>query len=98
MIKAVEGVAGGALGGNGAWMLDEYEDQPGRMGQNVSDMDHLEAIGARCVELGLQYCVHAIGDRASHEVLNIFEKLFQKNNREEEDLRARIEHAEILAL
>jgi len=97
MIKAVKGFADGALGANGAWMLDEYEDQPGWMGQNVTDMDHLEAIGERCLELGLQYCVHAIGDRANHEVLNIFEKLFQKNNKEGEDLRWRIEHAQILA-
>src|SRR5690625_7537607 len=67
------------------------------MEQNVTDMDHLEAIGERCLELGLQYCVHAIGDRANHEVLNIFEKLFQKNNKEGEDLRWRIEHAQILA-
>src|SRR5690625_1488724 len=35
--------------------------------------------------------------RSNHEVLNIFEKLFQKNNKEGEDLRWRIEHAQILA-
>lgn len=97
MVKAVKAFADGALGANGAWMLEDYEDQPGWTGQNVTSTDELEKIGEKCLELGLQYCVHAIGDRANHEVLNIYERLFQNNNLDENDLRWRIEHAQILA-
>ena len=40
-------------------------------------------------------CVHAIGDRANREVLNIFEKMFAANP-QKKDLRWRIEHAQHL--
>jgi hypothetical protein len=39
-------------------------------------------------------CVHAIGDRANREVLNVYEEIFRKNNRNGRDLRWRIEHAQ----
>ena len=39
-------------------------------------------------------CIHAIGDRANREVLNIYEETFKRNNRNGRDLRWRIEHAQ----
>jgi predicted amidohydrolase YtcJ len=44
---------------------------------------------------GYQLCVHAIGDRANREVLNIFEAAF-KANPDKKDVRWRIEHAQHL--
>jgi predicted amidohydrolase YtcJ len=44
---------------------------------------------------GYQLCVHAIGDRANRETLNIFEEAF-KANRDKKDLRWRVEHAQHL--
>ena len=44
-----------------------------------------------------QLCVHAIGDRANRETLNIFEQAF-KANPAKRDLRWRIEHAQHLSL
>ena len=86
----------GALGSNGAWMVDEYADQPGWHGQNVTDLSFLKSVGQKCVDLGLQYCVHAIGDRANREVLNLYEALFKENDLIGRTLRWRIEHAQII--
>lgn len=97
MVKAVKAFSDGALGANGAWMLEDYEDQPDWHGQNVTEMDRLKKIGERCMELGLQYCVHAIGDRANREVLDIFENIFEDYQKMDADLRWRIEHAQIVA-
>ena len=44
---------------------------------------------------GYQLCVHAIGDRANRETLNIFEEAF-KANPDKKDLRWRVEHAQHL--
>lgn len=95
-VQAAKAFVDGALGSNGAWMLEEYLDQPGWTGQNVTDLEKLEAIGQKCLDLGLQYCVHAIGDRANRQVLDIFQKLFEKNQQDGQDLRWRIEHAQIV--
>jgi predicted amidohydrolase YtcJ len=45
----------------------------------------------------MQLCVHAIGDRANREVLNIYEAAFKKNTVNGKDLRFRIEHAQHLS-
>src|SRR5262249_364281 len=42
---------------------------------------------------GVQLCVHAIGDRANREVLNVYEDAF-KTRPDLKDLRWRIEHAQ----
>ena len=44
-----------------------------------------------------QMAVHAIGDRANREVLNVYEEVFRTNGRKGTDLRWRIEHAQHLA-
>lgn len=47
------------------------------------------------MENGYQMAVHAIGDRANREVLNIYEQLFRQNA-DKKALRWRIEHAQHL--
>ena len=47
------------------------------------------------VQHGYQLCVHAIGDRANRETLNIFAEAF-KANPDKKDLRWRVEHAQHL--
>lgn len=96
-VQGIKVMADGALGSNGAWMLNDYEDQPGWRGQNVTALSDLERLGEKCIERGLQYCTHAIGDRANREVLNIYEKIFQRHGVKGSDLRWRIEHAQLLS-
>ena len=45
---------------------------------------------------GFQLCVHAIGDRANRETLDIYEQAFRANP-DKQDLRWRIEHAQHLS-
>lgn len=96
-VQGIKVMADGALGSNGAWMLNDYEDQPGWHGQNVTALSDIERLGEKCIERGLQCCTHAIGDRANREVLNIYEKIFQRHEVDGNDLRWRIEHAQLLS-
>ncbi|MEZ4950360.1 MAG: amidohydrolase [Saprospiraceae bacterium] len=43
----------------------------------------------------MQLCVHGIGDRGNHEILNLFEAVF-KAHPDKKDLRWRVEHAQHL--
>jgi predicted amidohydrolase YtcJ len=80
----------GALGSYGAWLLAPYNDKPGFTGQNTTPLDSIVQIAKACKQYGLQLCVHAIGDRANREVLNVAESIQNGAN----DLRWRIEHAQ----
>lgn len=86
--RAVKAYADGALGSYGAWLLEPYSDRPELQGQLVTPLDTLSFVAERCAQLGLQFCVHAIGDRANREVLNIMAA------RNPEGKRWRMEHAQ----
>lgn len=88
-IRAVKCYFDGALGSFGAWLLEDYSDKPGSTGQNTTPTSEIARMAEACAERGLQCCVHAIGDRANREVLNIFEK-----HTPGKDLRWRVEHAQ----
>ncbi len=82
----------GALGSHGAWLLEPYNDLPESNGQNTTPIDSLQRLAELALQHQMQLCVHAIGDRANREVLNLCETLFAErpaNNR-----RWRIEHAQ----
>ncbi|MBC7776970.1 MAG: amidohydrolase [Phycisphaerae bacterium] len=88
--RAVKCYFDGALGSYGAWLLAPYDDKPGFVGQNTTPLDTIARMAQACHQYGLQLCVHAIGDRANREVLNVVEKeLGAKNNQ-----RWRIEHSQ----
>jgi len=91
-VRAVKAYLDGALGSYGAWLLEPYNDKPGFTGQNVTPADTLAAIAAACRDRGLQFCVHAIGDRANRETLRIFEQYAPGK-----DARWRVEHAQHIA-
>lgn len=76
--RAVKAYLDGALGSYGAWLLAPYTDKPDSYGQNTTPINSIAALAAECRRTHLQYCVHAIGDRANREVLNIFEQTFQQ--------------------
>ncbi|MCF7807399.1 MAG: amidohydrolase [Candidatus Marinimicrobia bacterium] len=93
--KGVKGFCDGSLGSHTALMLEPYEDTPGSSGiydSDWEDTDLIERIVTEADSLGLQTVIHAIGDRAIREVLDIFESVFSKNG--ERDRRYRIEHAQ----
>lgn len=93
--RAVKSEVDGALGSFGAWLLESYDDKADFVGQNTTKLETVSNIADLCLEHGMQLCVHAIGDRANREVLNIFEEKFSSLS-ENNDLRWRIEHAQHL--
>ena len=92
-VAAIKVTADGALGSRGAWLLEPYADSPGSTGLNTTPMASIEETAAIAAETGTQLAIHAIGDRANREVLNVYEKTF-KANPDKKDLRWRIEHAQ----
>jgi len=95
--RAVKSYMDGALGSFGAWLLKSYEDKEDFYGQNITSLDKIEAVANLAITGNLQHCIHAIGDKANREVLNIYEKTF-KNNPKKTDVRWRIEHAQHIDL
>jgi hypothetical protein len=89
-VRAIKKQIDGALGSRGAWMLEPYSDLPSTSGLATETPDEIERTAKLALANGYQLCVHAIGDRANREVLNIYEKLGKP------DLRWRIEHAQHL--
>jgi len=96
-VRAIKVTADGALGPRGAWMLEPYADKPDSVGTVPATVATLPATAQIAIDHHMQLCVHAIGDRANREVLNIYEAAFKKNNLNGKDLRFRIEHAQHLS-
>jgi len=94
-VRAIKRLIDGALGTRTAWMLEPYCDQPGNAGMCMTEPEAIETTCRLAVEHGMQMCVHAIGDRANREVLDIYERVL-RDQPEATDLRWRIEHAQHL--
>jgi len=92
-VRAIKRQIDGALGSRGAWLLEPYADKPDSSGLNTEDPADIRKTAELAIQHGYQLCVHAIGDRANRETLNIFEDTF-KAHPEKKDLRWRVEHAQ----
>jgi len=93
-LGAVKAFADGSIGSRTAWMFDHYTDDSSNFGlplplmQPPSKME--EAVrGANAA--GIQLAIHAIGDRANAEMLDIYERVGGANAPAR---RFRIEHAQ----
>jgi predicted amidohydrolase YtcJ len=106
-VRAIKITADGALGSRGAWLLEPYSDLPAdpapsrpggsstsRVGLATTPVEQMRQQAQVALDAGYQVCIHAIGDRANREVLNIYEDAFKKNGKNGKDLRWRIEHAQ----
>jgi predicted amidohydrolase YtcJ len=95
-VRAIKRQIDGALGSRGAWLLEPYSDKPDSVGLNTASIADLTETARLAMANDYQFCVHAIGDRANRETLNIFEQAF-KANPTKRDVRWRIEHAQHLS-
>ena len=93
--RAIKSEVDGALGAFGAWLLEPYNDKPGFVGQNTTDIYEVKKIADIALENDMQLCVHAIGDRANKVVVDLFEERISSKP-EGTDLRWRMEHAQHL--
>lgn len=94
-VRGIKRMADGALGAHGAWLLAPYDDLPESTGLVIDSLEVLKETALIAVEHDFQLCVHAIGDRANHEVLDIFRSIFATYP-SEQSRRWRIEHAQHL--
>lgn len=94
-VRSVKISADGALGPHGAWLLAPYSDLVNKVGLNTVPMDTVREIAKLCKDQQWQLCVHAIGDRANREVLDIYEDVL--GEAAGNDHRWRIEHAQHLS-
>ena len=96
-IGGLKGFVDGSLGSSTALFFEPYADNPEETGLFHSQMFPEGVMEQRLIEAdkaGLQVAVHAIGDRANHVILDIFEKAMADGG--ERDRRWRIEHAQHL--
>lgn len=91
-IGSVKMFSDGALGPHTAAMVQPYDNDPENHGMLLMDAEDIYEQGLPAVSNGLSLAIHAIGDRANHEVLNALERL----RKLESQLRHRIEHVQIL--
>ncbi len=92
-VRAIKRSIDGALGSHGAWLLEPYADLPASVGLNTTSIENIVETARIAAENDFQLCVHAIGDRANRETLDIFENAF-KDHPDKSDFRWRIEHAQ----
>jgi predicted amidohydrolase YtcJ len=96
-IGSIKAFADGALGPRTAAMLRPYENEPENSGILLLDQEEIFEIGRKAVSNGLSLAIHAIGDRANHEVLNAYAQL--RNFEQLEKLpyfSHRIEHVQLI--
>ncbi len=97
-IAGLKGFVDGSLGASTALFFEPYSDNPSKKGILHSHMFPEGIMEKRLLmaeEAGLQVAIHAIGDRANHIILDIFNRVMAKNPPRER--RWRIEHAQHLS-
>ncbi|MGB7068996.1 MAG: amidohydrolase [Pyrinomonadaceae bacterium] len=93
-VGCLKGFSDGSLGSTTAWFFEPYLDDPKSVGLPSSDITKMAETAINADKAGLQIMIHAIGDRANDEVLDIYEKIISANGKH--DRRDRIEHAQHL--
>jgi predicted amidohydrolase YtcJ len=83
------------LGSHTAAFKKPFSDTPTDSGFLVTPVKELYEQISAADKAGLQVMVHAIGDKAIEEQLNIFERVEKENGKR--DRRFRIEHAQHIA-
>ncbi len=93
-IGGVKGFADGSLGSSTAKMYEPYVHEPGSTGVHVTPLQKMREYVQAADQAGLSVAVHAIGDQANAEMLDIFAEVAKQNG--PRDRRFRIEHAQHL--
>ena len=92
-VRAIKRSIDGALGSHGAWLLDPYEDLPRSRGLNTATVKSIQQTAELALKHDFQLCVHAIGDRANRETLDVFQRALAAVS-DGSKKRWRVEHAQ----
>jgi len=98
-LGALKAFADGSLGSTTAYFFEPYTDAPNTRGLLNSEMIPLSKMRDRMMKgdaAGLQLCVHAIGDAAISQILDLYAELEKAHGAA--DRRWRIEHSQHVAL
>jgi predicted amidohydrolase YtcJ len=93
-IGGLKGFVDGSLGSSTAKFFEPYLNEPTSTGVYVTPLNRLLEYVREADKAGLSVAVHAIGDRANAEMLDIFAEAAKANG--PRDRRFRIEHSQHL--
>ena len=91
-VRSIKLYADGALGSRGARMIEPYSDDPGNAGLFMYEPEFYKKICELAFQNGFQVNTHAIGDAGNRFVLKLYSDYLKGKN----DLRWRIEHAQVV--
>jgi predicted amidohydrolase YtcJ len=91
--EGVKMFSDGSLGGHTAAMHAGFTDRPAETGIDRLDPEWAYALATASLRLGGRVAIHAIGDRANTNVLDLLERLVTEGA---DPNRLRIEHASVL--
>lgn len=97
-IGSIKIFADGALGPRTALMVEPYEGTTDTYGITVVDKEGMYEIASKASANNLSVTVHAIGDKANHDILDVYEAVRKEEvgRGQGRSLRHRIEHVQIL--
>jgi predicted amidohydrolase YtcJ len=98
-IGALKMFADGALGPRTAAMIQPYDGEPDNYGIVVTEKEEMVELASRASAAGLPSTIHAIGDRAVHDVLDVFEQVRREEAARGEPRhvrRHRVEHVQVI--
>lgn len=95
-IRSLKLMADGSLGARSAWMLEEYSDRPGHIGNGRMTDEEAYVLVKEAALHGFQVNTHCIGDAANRQFLNVYERVIKELKLK--DHRFAIEHAQVVAL
>jgi hypothetical protein len=94
-VRSIKRLIDGALGSHGAWLLEPYNDLPSSTGLNTTSVEAIRETARIAADHDFQLNIHAVGDRANREVLDIYQQIIESHP-EKQDWRWRDEHAQHL--
>lgn len=95
VVRSLKAYYDGSLGIRGARMIEDYSDKAGHKGVSGEAYGYDEALVAEMMNLGYQTGIHAIGDAGNREVLNFYNRVYEKHPNARKN-RNRIEHAQVV--
>ncbi len=99
-VNSVKSFADGALGPQTALMIEPYEGTTANRGISTLDKEEMFENVRKASVAGLSSTIHAIGDKANHDVLDVFALVRAEEKLRQEErtprLRHRIEHVQLL--
>ncbi|MBI5354057.1 MAG: amidohydrolase [Chloroflexi bacterium] len=88
--------ADGSMGGKTALMLEPFEKDPGKLGISVTSPETMHELGILARQVGFSLSVHAIGDRAVRNVIDVMSEIPEHDRFPAAALPHRIEHVQLI--